>query len=125
MTLALNQERRINIFNENHIREYLGYLIFIVQIKRKYQLFVSSKDILLISDKRIDMTRFGILLNKLCEVGLARKWRKNKVKVELIPHKLWIEFVNRCNFKCESEGGVCSLIGECPYWVLRNALNRE
>jgi len=123
MTLTLNQERRINIFNENHIREYLNHLIFIVQIKRK--LFVSSKDILLISDKRIDMTRFGILLNKLCEIGLARKWRKNKVKVELIPHKLWIEFVNRCNFKCECDSSVCSLIGECPYWVLRNALNRE
>jgi hypothetical protein len=119
MTLALNQERRINIFNENHIREYLNYLIFIVQIKRK--LFISTKDILLISDKRIDMTRFGILLNKLCEVGLARKWRKNKVKVQLIPHKLWIEFVNRCNFRCEANSSLCSLIRECPYWMLRDA----
>jgi len=120
MTLALNQERRINIFNENHIREYLGYLIFIIQVKRR--LFVCSKDILLISDKRIDMTRFGILLNKLCEVGLARKWRKNKVKVQLIPHKLWIEFVNRCNFTCEGDSSVCSLVCECPYWRLKNAI---
>jgi hypothetical protein len=120
--LTLNQERKANIFNENHIREYLSYLVFIVQIKRN--LFVCSKDILLISDKRIDMTRFGILLNKLCEVGLARKWRRNKVKVELIPHGLWLKFINVCNFKCESDSSVCSLIGECPYWRLKNVYNR-
>jgi len=123
MTLALNQERRINIFNENHIREYLDYLIFIIQVKKR--LFVCSKDILLISDKRIDMTRFGILLNKLCEIGLARKWRKNKVKIELVPRELWLKYVNVCNFKCESNGGVCSLVGECPFWRLKDVLSNR
>lgn len=123
MTLALNQERRVNIFNENHIRKYLSYLIFIVQVKRK--LFISTKDILLISDKRIDMTRFGILLNKLCEVGLAKKLRKNKVKIELIPRELWLKFINReCNFKCETDSSLCSLIGECPFWRLKYVYNR-
>jgi hypothetical protein len=128
MTLAFQEHKagRCNIFNSKHVKEYLGYLIDIIQMKRKLRISVRDITLFIGLDGRLYRTQFGILLNKLCEVGLAERVRNLKPrKYRLKPESLWIRFVNTCNFRCESEGGVCSLAGICPYWVLRNALNRE
>jgi hypothetical protein len=124
MTLTLNQEWKLgNIFNERHLKTYLGYLIDIIQMKRKLRISVRDITLFIGLEGRLYRTQFGILLNKLCDVGLAERVRNLKPrKYRLKPDTLWTRFVNICDFRCESEGGVCSLVGECPYWRLKNAL---
>ena len=122
MTLAIESKSfNGNIFRPNHVREYLGYLIEIIQIKRKLRISVSDITLLLGLYDNIHRTRFGILLNDLCDVGLAERVRNTKPKkYRLKPTELWLKFVSICDFKCESDSSICSLSGICPYWVLKN-----
>ena len=120
MTLVIKHKATNNIFTDKHIREYLNYLIEIVRLKGKLKVCV--RDIYLIGlYKSVHLTRFGILLNKLSEVGLAKRVNNYKPrKYRLEPQQLWENFINICDFKCNSDSTLCSLISVCPYWVLKN-----
>jgi len=121
--MTISVRRRIikqNIFTSKHLSEYLSYLITVVRIKKKLKVCV--RDIYLLGlDRKIDITRFGILLNRLYELGLAKKIKNSRPrKYRLEPQQLWIKFVDVCDFRCNSDSTLCSLIGVCPYWVLKN-----
>ncbi len=65
-----------------------------------------------------EITRLGLLLSRLVELGLAKKLNSSRpVRYKLIPPKLWKEWARICDFQCESEGTICSLIGVCPYHI--------
>ena len=104
-----------NIFTVSHLRQYLSYLIELVKIKKS--LYVKARDLktYLMIDDHLAVTRFGILLNKLAEAGLAIRWNNSRpIRYTLVPKNLWRRFAEVCNFNCVG----CPLEGVCPYHVL-------
>jgi len=121
MTLVIKHKATNNIFTDKHIREYLNYLIEIVRLKGKLKVCVRDIIYFIGLYEPIHLTRFGILLNKLSELGLAKRLTDYKPrKYRLEPQQLWLRYVEICDFRCNSDSTLCSLAGICPYWVLKN-----
>jgi len=104
------------IFGLSNAREYFSYLIELVRVKDG--LNVKARDLtrFLGVEDHVTITRFGILLNKLSEVGLAVRWNNNRpLRYTLTPKELWLKYVSICDFRCSSKD--CPLAGLCPYHI--------
>ncbi len=79
------------------------------------------------------LTRLGMLLAELARLGLAKQWnRRRPRRYSLTPVGLWRQFKKRCGtlprdqrFRCTTDGSLCGLISECPYWKVKETLARR
>jgi len=107
--------REGSIFSLSNARVCFSYLVELVRVKGS--LNVKARDLtrFLGVEDHVTITRFGILLNKLTEVGLAVRWNNNRpLRYTLTPKELWLKYVNTCDFRCSED---CSLAGLCPYHI--------
>jgi len=107
--------------SDEWLRLYLSYL---KEIIRKRGLNVKARDIIWVLGEydHAAVSGLGILLSKLEEAGLARKWNNSRpTRYTLVPEWLWESYAEICDFKCDTGDTLCSLINICPYHVLREA----
>lgn len=109
--------RRGTVFDERHLRGTLSLLIELARVKG---LYLKPRDVRCLGiEDHVAMTRLGILLNRLVELGLARKWNNRRpIRYSLVPRELWARFIEICSLDCERGDTLCGLYGLCPYHVL-------
>jgi hypothetical protein len=97
-------------------------------VRVKGKLVVKNRDLRLLGlDGLGDLTRFGILLRRLEDLGFARRLnlRRRPRKYELVPRQLWEAVAMICSLNCERGDALCGLYGLCPYHALVKALGGE
>ena len=111
---------------EKQVREGLKLLLELVVAKRR--LYVKAKDLVHVfgyDPKDHALVLLGKVLSSLSRRGLAIRWNNVRpLRYTLTPRTLWMRFIEvesrqGFSFECDSGDTVCSLVGICPYWVLR------
>ena len=114
---------------DREVREGLKLLLELVITKRS--LYVKPRDLAYVfgydlNDRNLIL--MGKVLSKLEKFGLAVRWNNRRpLRYTLIPKGLWLRFADiearqGFSFNCNEEMP-CSLVGICPYWVLRGDSN--
>jgi len=105
------------------LKRYLSYLKELVKLQGTANIRV--RDVVKVAGRsdHSTLTRFGLLLSDLEMLGLARRWNASRPKhYTLQPEWLWKSFTEICDYRCETDGTLCSLYGVCPYHRLLNLL---
>ncbi|MEM2197058.1 MAG: hypothetical protein QW290_08260 [Sulfolobales archaeon] len=112
--------------SDKELRKGLKLLLELVVAKRR--LYVKPRDLVYVfgyDPEDHALVLLGKVLSKLEKVGLAVRWNNQRPRrYSLKPKQLWLRFVDLesrqgFSFECDSGDSLCSLVGVCPYWVLR------